>query len=215
MVSLEQLAGLALASVLLIVVPGPSVLFVIGRALSCGRGIALASVAGNALGTALVAVLVAVGIGPLLERSTLLFHGIRLAGAGYLVWLGIAALRHARTDALDAGGPQPVERAPSRSQAVRSGLLVGLSNPKAFIILAAVLPQFVDRSAGHVVAQLLVLAAVPILIGLLTDSGWGLAAGTARSWFARSPRRLAVAGQVGGLSMIALGASVALGDNRK
>lgn len=92
----------------------------------------------------------------------------------------------------------------------RNGMVIGLSNPKAFIILAAILLQFVDRNAGNVPLQMLTLATVPVLIGLLTDSGWGLAAGAARNWFARSPRRLVRAGQTGGAAMIGLGVSVAL-----
>lgn len=216
MVTTEQLIGLALASFLLIVVPGPSVLFVVGRALSYGRGVALASVAGNTIGTYLVAVLIALGLGPLLEQSVLLLNVIRLTGAAYLIWLGISALRHARKDALKAtsAAAAPVGP-PSRRRAVRSGILVGLSNPKAFIILAAILPQFVDRAAGNVPAQMLVLATVPVLIGLLTDSGWGLAAGVARTWFARSPQRLVRAGQAGGAAMIGLGISVALANGQK
>jgi threonine/homoserine/homoserine lactone efflux protein len=99
---------------------------------------------------------------------------------------------------------------PSHWRAVRTGALVGVSNPKAFIILAAVLPQFVDRSAGSVPAQMLALATVPVLIGLLTDTAWGLAAGSARTWFAHSPHRLVVAGGAGGVSMIGLDVSVAL-----
>jgi threonine/homoserine/homoserine lactone efflux protein len=146
----------------------------------------------------------------------LLFHVIRLGGAAYLIWLGIAALRHARASALTAAstGADPVAP-PSRRRAVRSGIVVGLSNPKAFIILAAILPQFVNRNAGTVPLQMLILATVPVLIGLLTDSGWGLAAGAARNWFARSPRRLVRAGQTGGAAMIGLGVSVALANGHK
>lgn len=212
-VTVEQLFGLSLACVVLVVVPGPSVLFVVGRALAYGRGVALASVAGNTIGTYLVAVLVAFGVGPLLEQSALLFDFIRLAGAAYLIWLGITAVRHAPGSATASTAPT-TGRVPSRRRAVRAGVLVGLTNPKAFIILAAILPQFVDRAAGNVPAQMLVLAAVPVLIGLLSDSSWGLAAGSARTWFARSPRRLVVAGQTGGVAMIGLGVSVAITNDK-
>ena len=171
MVSFEQVIALALACVLLIVVPGPSVLFVIGRALTYGRATALASVAGNTAGTYLAAICIALGIGPLLERSALLFDVIRIAGAAYLIWLGITALRHARVTAgLIEVGHGNRGLVPSRWTAFRVGVLVGISNPKVFIILAAILPQFVDRSAGSVPVQMLLLAIVPILIGLLTDS---------------------------------------------
>ncbi|MQA61802.1 MAG: hypothetical protein GEU86_09970 [Actinophytocola sp.] len=103
----------------------------------------------------------------------------------------------------------------SRWAAVRTGVLVGVTNPKAFIILAAILPQFVDRSAGSVPAQMLLLAVVPVMIGLVTDSAWGMAAGAARAWFADRPRRLVLAGRAGGASMIALGASVALSGSHE
>jgi threonine/homoserine/homoserine lactone efflux protein len=213
-VSFEQVIALALACVLLIVVPGPSVLFVIGRALTYGRATALASVAGNTAGTYLAAICIALGIGPLLERSALLFDVIRIAGAAYLIWLGITALRHARAPAgLTEAGDSNRTLVPSRWAAFRVGVLVGISNPKVFIILAAILSQFVDRSAGSVPLQMLLLAIVPILIGLLTDSAWGLAAGAARTWFADRPRRLRLAGRACGLSMIALGASVAFSSS--
>lgn len=94
---------------------------------------------------------------------------------------------------------------PSTWRAVRAGAVVGLSNPKAFIIFAAVLPQFVDRAAGAVPPQMLVLAVVPVLIGAVADSAWGLAAGTARSWLSSSPRRTTSVGRLGGPSMIGVG----------
>ncbi|MFC3994106.1 LysE family translocator [Actinoplanes siamensis] len=214
MVGLDQIIALGLACVLLIVVPGPSVLFVVGRALTYGRATALATAAGNSLGTYLVAACVAFGLGPLLERSTMLFTAVRWAGAAYLIWLGVQAWRHARhaaTPDTTAAAGTPL----SRWHAVRAGTLVGITNPKAFIILAAVLPQFVDRAASDVPVQLLALALVPVLVGLLTDSVWGLAADAARGWFARSPRRLVVAARAGGASMIGLGVSVAVGGQAR
>jgi threonine/homoserine/homoserine lactone efflux protein len=89
-------------------------------------------------------------------------------------------------------------------------VFVGVTNPKTFIIFGAILPQFVDRSAGSVPAQMLVLAVVPVAIGLVTDTCWGLIAGQARDWLAGTPRRLAALGRIGGVSMIGLGVSVAV-----
>ena len=88
--------------------------------------------------------------------------------------------------------------------------MVGISNPKTIVFFSAVLPQFVDRSAGHVPAQMLVLGAISVAIAVLCDSTWALAAGTARSWIARSPRRLELIGGTGGLAMIGIGATLAL-----
>jgi threonine/homoserine/homoserine lactone efflux protein len=206
-VSGNQVAAFAAAALVLIVIPGPGVLFVIGRALAHGRRTALLSVAGHAAGNWVVAICVALGVGTIVERSAAVFTAIRLAGAAYLVWLGIQAFR--KRDSLaqvldSAAAPRGDVRA------AREGLVVGVTNPKAVILFAAVLPQFVDRSAGHVPAQMLVLSAVSIAIGLASDSCWGLAASTVRSWFARSPRRLGLVGGVGGLAMIGLGLTLAL-----
>lgn len=86
---------------------------------------------------------------------------------------------------------------------------MGVANPKTIVFFAAVLPQFVDRGQGHVVAQMLLLGLVFNAIALASDSVWGLTAATARTWFARSPRRLSLIGGAGGLTMIGLGIGVA------
>ena len=207
MVSLDQVAAFAAAALVLIVIPGPGVLFVIGRALAHGRRTALLSVAGHAAGNWVVAVCIALGVGTVVERSAAVFTAVRLAGAAYLVWLGIQAFRHRNSlaEVLDSAA---VPRGDVR--AAREGLVVGVTNPKAVILFAAVLPQFVDRPAGHVPVQMLILSAIVIMIGLVSDSCWGLAASIVRSWFARSPRRLGLVGGAGGLAMIGLGLTLAL-----
>jgi threonine/homoserine/homoserine lactone efflux protein len=207
MVSAGQLAAFAAASFVLIVIPGPSVLFAVGRALAYGRRTGLATVAGNACGLEVVAVCVALGIGALVQRSALVFTVVKLAGAGYLIWLGIRAIRQRRglASAL-AAAPAP----PSHRTAVLEGFLVGVANPKAVILFAAILPQFVSRRAGHVPVQMLLLSLVSFLIALVSDSAWSLAAGTVRAWFGRSPRRLELIGGTGGLAMIGLGLWIAV-----
>jgi threonine/homoserine/homoserine lactone efflux protein len=209
--SANQLAGFAVASLILIVIPGPGVLFVIGRALAHGRAVALASVAGHAAGNWVVAVCVAFGVGTIVERSAAVFTAIRLAGAAYLIWLGIQAFRrrHALADVLtEAAAPRGGLRA------AREGFVVGVTNPKAVILFAAVLPQFVNRAAGHIPVQMLLLSLISIAIGLASDSCWGLAASTVRAWFARSPRRLSLVGGVGGLAIIGLGVTLAVTGRR-
>jgi threonine/homoserine/homoserine lactone efflux protein len=206
-VSTGQLAAFGVAAFILIVIPGPGVLFVIGRALAHGRRTALASVAGHAAGNGVVAVCVALGVGAVVERSDTVFTVVKLAGAAYLIWLGIQAFRK-RDDLASVLTRAATPRGAVR--AAREGFVVGVTNPKAVILFAAVLPQFVDRPAGHVPAQLLVLSALSIAIGLGSDSCWGLAASTVRSWFARSPRRLSLVGGVGGLAMIGLGVALAV-----
>ena len=212
MISAAQFAGFAVAAVVLIVIPGPGVLFVIGRALAHGRNTALASVAGHSTGNFVLAVCVAFGIGAIVERSAVLFTVIRLAGAAYLIWLGIMAFRRRGSLArvlTEAAAPRGGVRS------VREGFVVGVTNPKGVILFAAVLPQFVNRAAGDVTAQMLILSAMAVLIGLVSDVCYGMAASTVRSWFAKSPRRLGMVGGVGGLAMIGLGVTLAATGGRK
>lgn len=206
MVPLDRLLAFCATSFVIIIIPGPSVLFVVGRALAFGRRTALASVVGNALGASVLAVGVAFGIGALVQRSVLVFTAIKLAGAVYLVYLGVKAWRARGTRAsFEAGdGERGVWRA------VREGFLVGISNPKTGVFFAAVLPQFAVRPAGHVPLQLLTLGMLFLLIALVFDSIWSLAASGARAWFARSPKRLRAVGGAGGLAMIGLGVTVAV-----
>ncbi|MFF0622455.1 LysE family translocator [Streptomyces sp. NPDC004296] len=208
MVSTENILAFAAMSLLVIAIPGPSVLFVIGRALAHGRRTALATVLGNLVGSYLLVLAVAWGLGALVESSAAVFTGVRLAGAAYLVHLGVQAFRHRKgMRAADLAAPPGERRSDLRT--VLDGVLVGVTNPKGFVFFAAVLPQFVDHSAGHVPLQMTELGLVPVAIGLITDTVWGLCAAAARSWFARSDRRLSMVGGAGGLAMIGLGVTVA------
>ena len=207
MISGGQLLGFTAASLVMIVIPGPGVLFVIGRALAHGRRTALATAVGHAAGNFVVAAFVAVGLGAILQRSATAFVVVKVIGAAYLVWLGIQAIRH-RKSLADAFAAVVEPREGWR--AARDGVVVGLTNPKSYILFGAVLPQFVNRGAGHVPAQMLLLALVSVSIGVLSDSAWGLAASGVRAWFARSPRRFELVGGAGGLAMIGVGIAVAL-----
>jgi threonine/homoserine/homoserine lactone efflux protein len=206
-VSAGQLLGFTLASLVLIVIPGPGVLFVVGRALAHGRRTALATACGHAAGNYVVATCVAVGLGALLERSAQVFVAVKVAGALYLVWLGIQAIRHRKSLARTwAAASEP--RGDWR--ALRDGVIVGITNPKSYILFGAILPQFVNRASGHVPAQMLLLALVSVLIGAISDCAWGFAASAVRAWFARSPRRFELVGGAGGLAMIGVGVTVAV-----
>ena len=208
MVSTDRCLAFAAMSLLVIVIPGPSVLFVIGRALAHGRRTAVTTALGNVFGSYVLVVAVALGIGSLVERSAAVFTAGKLAGAAYLVFLGVQAFRHRREmRAEDIQGPQGPPRGDLRT--IVDGALVGVTNPKGIVFFAAVLPQFVDHSAGHVPAQMLLLGLIPISIGLVTDTLWGLSASAARTWFARSDRRLSLIGGTGGFAMIGLGVTVA------
>jgi threonine/homoserine/homoserine lactone efflux protein len=211
-ISSHHLLAFAVASFVVIVIPGPSVLFVIGRALTYGRRTALATVGGNAAGNYMVAVCVAIGIGAIVQRSAAVFSVLKIAGAAYLVWLGVAAIRK-RKSLITAFGAAAAAPRRDRS-AAREGFLVGVTNPKALILFGAILPQFVDRTRGHVQVQMLVLGLVSIGIGLCSDTMWAVTASAVRNWFARSPRRLELVGGAGGLAMIGVGLTVALTGRR-
>jgi threonine/homoserine/homoserine lactone efflux protein len=145
-----------------------------------------------------------------IEHSETVFTAIKLAGAAYLILLGIRAIRSRRTLAFT------LETAPRRSttRTIWEGFLVGLTNPKATIFFATILPQFVDPSRGHTAVQLLLLGLVFAAVALISDSTWGIAAGSARERLGRSPRRLARLGAAGGLTMIGLGLGAALTGRR-
>ncbi len=206
MISLDQALTFALAAGILIVIPGPSVVFVIGRALSYGRVIALASVVGNTAGLLVIMLLLAGGLGVIVAESIVVFTVIKLVGAVYLVWLGIQAIRH-RAGFQEA---DDVPRVLAPATAVRQGFVVGVSNPKAFMIFGALLPQFVDRDAGHVPLQLLELGTIAVTLGFVLDSVWAVGASHVRGWFTASPRRGEALGVVGGISMIGLGVALAV-----
>jgi threonine/homoserine/homoserine lactone efflux protein len=159
----DRLLTFVLASVVLVVIPGPTVVFVVSRAIAHGRRAALRSVAGNSAGVSVLVVLVAFGLGSLVERPVAVYTVIKLVGAAYLVYLGVR----------------------------------------------------VDRASGHVPTQMLLLGLAFVLLAMVLDSAWGLAAGTARGWLARSPQRLAALGGTGGLMMIGLGMGLAVTGRRE
>ena len=207
----SHLLAFGLVSFVLIVIPGPNVLFVVSRSLMLGRAAGVGTAVGGQLGVYAQVAAVAFGIGALVERSVALFSVIKLAGAVYLGYLGVQAIRHRRV--LSAALQAPAERK-SIARIIGDGIAVGVTNPKSIVFFAAVLPQFAQPSAGHVPAQMLLLGAVFMAIAVLCDSSYALAAGTARAWLARSPRRLELVGGTGGLVMIGIGASLALTGRR-
>ena len=211
MVPVENLWAFVIASVVLILIPGPSVLFVIGRSLALGRLGGLLSVVGNAIGMVPLVAAVALGVGALVAQSVVVFTIIKFVGAAYLVYLGVQAIRH-RADAADAVNGQ----APTRShwRQLGEGFIVGVTNPKTIAFFVAVLPQFVSFSAGSIPMQLFELGVVFIVLALICDSVWALAASAARDWFARSPRRASHLAATGGVMMIGLGGVLALSGNK-
>ena len=162
-----------LASTVLAITPGPGVLYIVTRTLAQGRRVGLASVAGVALGNFGSALAASAGVAAVLALSSLAFNLLKWAGAAYLVWLGIKALR-----ATPAGQAAPAAEAPDGRRVLRDGFWVALLNPKTALFFAAFLPQFIDAQAPAA-AQGLLLGSCFVAIAALTDSLWVLAAARA------------------------------------
>lgn len=197
----------------LIVIPGPSVVFTVSRGVALGRRAALATVVGNTLGLMLQLVVVVIGLGSILADSQTVFVVMKLLGGGYLIFLGVRSIRNRRDLAVFLQ-PAAMARAPV-GKTVREGLVVGATNPKGLIIFTAVLPTFIDHAQGHATLQLATLGLICGLVAAVSDSTWAMASGTARSWLGRSPRRLEWLSVGGGAAMIALGAGLALTGRRR
>jgi threonine/homoserine/homoserine lactone efflux protein len=194
------------AAMIIIIAPGPSVLFVIARAVSWGRKISILTVAGNVTGSFVLSTLVALGVGPILQKWHITYIAVQWAGGLYLIYLGIDAIRKRALHAADMTNQGPV--APTVSQSIRDGFWVGVLNPKAIVFFAAVLPQFVDIDGGHVTTQLIFLGLVFCVLAFISDGSWGLLAGTARAWLATDNKRLERLRGAGGTIMIILGLAV-------
>ncbi|MFE3225015.1 LysE family translocator [Nocardia sp. NPDC059228] len=210
MVPVSHVVAFGVAAVILIVIPGPNVMFAVGRALVLGRRAAVLSVAGTGAGTAVCLVGAAVGLGALLMAWAMLFLVVRIAGAVYLIWLGGMAIRGRRKlgESLRAGVPEGAQR-----RVVWQGFVVGATNPKTVVFFAAVLPQFAVPANGWLPVQFLVLGAIFPVLQVLSDVVWALGAASAREWFVRSPRRLEAVGATGGAMIIGVGTTVAFSGN--
>ena len=211
MFSAETLATFVVAAFVMVVIPGPTVLFTIGRAMALGRLGGFLSILGTALGSILLVIAVALGVGTVVAQSIVLFTIVKVLGAGYLVFLGVQAIRHRKDAAAMVTGPV------ARRSGVRllgEGFVVGVTNPKSIAFFLAILPQFVDLHAGSVPMQLFVLGTIVVAIGVACDAIWVLLASAAREWFGRSPRRIEAMGATGGVLMIGLGAFLLLWNDK-
>ncbi|MFF7329834.1 LysE family transporter [Streptomyces sp. NPDC008150] len=206
MMGWDRLAGFVTAVAVLIAVPGPSVLFVVSRGVALGRRAALCTAVGNEAGLLVQVLLVAFGLGRVLERSLLIFSILKFLGALYLTYLGVQAWRGRKSL---PGRVDDTSESRRLGRVLREGFVVGVSNPKGLLIFGAVLPQFVDPHAADVQVQLLLLGLVCVTFALISDATWGLLAGSARGWLAGSPRRLSWIGGTSGAVMVGLGVRLA------
>lgn len=218
----DALLAFLAAALVIIVIPGPTVLFVVGQSLSHGRRSGLTSVLGGSIGIIPIIVAVAFGVGSIVAQSVVIFTIVKILGAGYLVYLGVQGIRHRKVGnevpedpslALEAESDVdsfvPAGRELSYRSMFMQGFVVGISNPKTIIFFVAALPQFVSIEAGHVPLQMIFLGLFFQVLALFLDGSWAFIAGTARSWFARSPRRMSRIRGIGGGMLIGLGGTLA------
>ena len=187
----------------IILAPGPSVLFIIARAIAWGRATAVATVAGNVTGAFTLSLMVAFGLGPILQRSEIAFITVQLLGGLYLIYLGIDAIKHSKIHAADMVNQGDLKPSPLKS--AKDGFWVGALNPKGLVFFAAILPQFIDKGSTNVTSQLVLMGATFAVLAFFSDGTWGLIAGTVREWMATTPVRLVTMRRIGGLVMIILG----------
>ncbi len=199
-----SLAVFVVAALALLVVPGPAVVYVVARSIHQGRRAGLASVLGIHVGTLVHIAAATLGLSALVVSSAVAFTAVKVAGAVYLVGLGLWTLfaRGAEQD-VALGGERNLRRA------FAQGIVVNVLNPKTALFFLAFLPQFVDPNASHPAVQIAVLGLLFALLGLVTDSLWALAAGTAGGVLRRSRRFARGQRYVTGTVYIGLGVATA------
>ena len=192
------------AALILLITPGPAVLYIVARSVDQGRLAGLISGAGLSCGGLVHVAAASFGLSAILVSSATLFAVVKLAGAAYLVWLGVRTLLTAKK--LDG---QVAEPRRSLRRIFRDGVVVNLLNPKAAAFFFAFLPQFVDPQRGSAPAQFLILGLIFVALGMLTDACYAFVAGTVGGWLRRNPGVLRAQRVVAGLVYLGLGAAAA------
>lgn len=200
----------ASAALALLLIPGPAVLYVVGRSLAQGRGAGLVSIIGIHTATLVHIAAAALGLSAVLAASALAFGIVKYAGAAYLIWLGLRKI-------FGPVEPMALGDMPSHDhkRLLRDGFIVNLLNPKTALFFLAFLPQFVEPERGHVAMQMAILGFIFVLLGLITDSCYALAAGSARHWLKNNATFLKSERYVTGALFIGLGVTAAFAGNQK
>jgi threonine/homoserine/homoserine lactone efflux protein len=206
----QTLLAFVLVSAALMIIPGPSNLFLLAHGIGHGRRSALAAVTGIETASAIRVLLAAAGLSAVLASSAAAFNAIRWAGVAYLAYLGVRAFR--------AGQPGEPAGAPARpvplARSACKGLIVGLGNPKMVIFFLAFFPQFIHPAQGSAAGQMLILGTVFWIIGAIWDLAFACAAGTIGSWLARRPRIRAAQPRLEGLAYLGLAGWAAITSTR-
>ncbi|HLF68367.1 MAG TPA: LysE family translocator [Gaiellaceae bacterium] len=200
----HAVALFAVAALALLVVPGPAVLYIVARSIHQGRRAGLASVLGIHVGTLVHIAAATAGLSALVVSSAVAFTAVKIAGAVYLVGLGLWTIFSRRAESEVAlGGERNLRRA------FAQGIVVNVLNPKTALFFLAFLPQFVDPNAPHPAVQIVFLGLLFAALGLVTDSIWALAAGTAGGVLRRSRRFVRTQRYVTGSVYVGLGVATA------
>lgn len=205
MFEISRLVVFILASIGLLLIPGPAVLFIIARSMHQGRKAGVVSVLGLEVGSLMQVAAAAAGITAIVLSSALAFNIVKYLGAVYLIYMGIRKLRE-RDDITDVAQFQPA----SLPRLFFQGIMVNMLNPKTALFFLAFLPQFVDPAKGNLALQTAILGLIFVGLGTATDSGYALLAGTIGQWLRRSARLLKGQRYFAGTMFIGLGLSAAL-----
>jgi threonine/homoserine/homoserine lactone efflux protein len=197
------------APLLLFIIPGPAVLYIVGRSIGHGRGAGLVSAIGISVGSLVHTAAAAVGLSALLMSSAMAFSIVKYLGVAYLIYLGIQKL--CREGPFELSG----DRSRVRFSRIFAQCVVNVLNPKAALLFFAFLPQFVDPARGNVTPQILFLGVLFAILGVTTDTFWALTSGTGAGLFRRSPRAMRTQCFVSGTILISLGVATALTDPNK
>jgi threonine/homoserine/homoserine lactone efflux protein len=190
------------ASLLILIIPGPAVLYIVAKSTEQGRRAGMASVAGIETGTLVHTVGAALGVSALLMASATAFSILKYAGAFYLIWIGLKKICTRSNGAALVNG----ERKPQAlSRIFWQGAIVNILNPKCALFFFAFLPQFVNPAKGMVTVQLLVLGLIFVMLATITDSLFALAAGSLSSWLKRKPAYMTIQNYISGGIYIFLG----------
>jgi threonine/homoserine/homoserine lactone efflux protein len=208
MPSADTLLAFSLVAMAFIAIPGPSNLYVMARGLQSGSAAAIAGAAGCATGAMGYVAATAAGLSAVIASSQVVFAGLHYAGAAYLCWLGIAALR------APASAPPRAAGHSSPWRSYRQGLLVELGNPKVALFFLALLPQFVHPGSGPSAVQVLVLGAIFVAIGLVSDSLYAVSSGRLSTWLGRRPKRWRRQQRATGVLYLGLGGWAAASGSR-
>jgi threonine/homoserine/homoserine lactone efflux protein len=210
MFNLPHLPVFLVAALILLLTPGPAVLYIVARSLDQGRTAGLVSVLSIEVGNFVHVLAATLGLSAILMSSALAFSIVKYLGAAYLIYLGLRRLfARETTDQLASTQPRQLRRI------FRQGVLVAILNPKTALFFFAFLPQFVDSSQGAVALQLLTLGCLFVLMAIVTDGLYALAASTAGQWFKRSRVFVRIDRWVVGSVYIGLGVTAALADARQ